>query len=186
MRKIALVVAGVCLSASMAFGADGEPGKAGKYQATLINAAGTCTTPSENTLGSLPIPACPTTDAPICQFGDKGKGAVAAKTKTDVSLSLKMGGLENCEGQVLQVVVDSKATTNNCSVSTRCTTVDLPGFVIAGATCTVAGGKCQIKTTLNTLIPGAITAGENTALALGKIGIVSGTFNIAVAGVLIP
>ncbi len=187
MRKIALIVAGVCLSATMALGADGEPAKAGKYQATIINASGDCTAPSEITLGALPIPSCPATDAALCTFGVKGKGKVAAKTKTDVSLQAQLGDLTNCpDGTVLQMTASTKSTTNNCSVSARCTTVDLPGFVITGATCTVSGGKCKIKTTLNTLIPGAITAGENTALVIGEVAIISGTSNIAISGVLVP
>jgi len=187
MRKIALIVAGVCLSATMALGADGEPGKAGKYQASVVNASGDCTAPTEITLGALPIPACPATDAALCTFGVKGKGKVAAKTKTDVALQAQLSGLENCpDNTVLQLTADTKSTTNNCSVSARCTTVDLPGFVISGATCTVSSGKCKIKTTLNTLIPGAITAGQNTALVIGEVGIVSGTSNIAISGVLVP
>jgi hypothetical protein len=187
MRKIALVVAGVCLSATMALGADGEPAKAGKYQATAINASGSCTTPTETTAGVLALPACPATDGPLCTFGVKGKGKLAAKAKTDVALQAQLGGLESCvDGTVLQLTADIRVNTNNCTISPRCTTVALPGFAVPGATCTVSGGKCKIKTTVNTLIPGAITVGDNTSIEVDGVGLTTGTVAVAAAGVLVP
>lgn len=187
MRKFALVVAGVCLSATMALGADGEPAKAGKYQATAINNSGDCAVPSENTLGALPIPACPATDAAACTFGAKGKGKFAAKTKDDITLQAQLGGLEACpDGTVLQLSVDTKVTTNNCSTSGRCTTIDLPGFAVPGATCAVDGGKCKIKTTVNAGLPGTITPGQNSAFVVGEVALNAGTFNVAIGGVIVP
>lgn len=194
MRRIQMVVAGALalgLMTSGALAADGEPAKAGKYQATLINASGDCATGTgtEVTGGALPFPACPATDMPGCTFGAKGQGKVAAKAKTDVALGLQLKGLENCpNGVVLQAYAEFKSTTNNCSVSSRCTTETLPIlFPIPGATCTVAKGGCKLKTTLNTLVPGLITPGENTAIELGTIGVGTGTAaNVARAGLLIP
>jgi hypothetical protein len=175
------------LTATAALAADGEPAKAGKYQSNMINASGDCTTPSESTLGALPLPACPATDNPSCTFGAKGQAKVQAKAKDDVSLGLKIKGLENCpDGTVLQAFASFKSTTNNCTVSSRCTTASVPAFPIPGATCTVSGGGCQLKTTLNTLLPGIITPGQNTAIELGTIGVGVGTVNVAVAGLLIP
>lgn len=190
MRRIHWIAAGalaLSLTASAAMAADGEPGKAGKYQSNLINASDNCVAPTETTLGALPLPACPAGDNPACTFGDKGQAKVQAKAKTDVALGLKIKGLENCpDGTVLQAFASFKSTTNNCSVSSRCTTASVPAFPIPGATCTVSNGGCQIKTTLNTLVPGIITVGENTAIELGTIGVGVGTVNVAVAGLLIP
>jgi hypothetical protein len=190
MRKIHGIVATalvVGLAATVAFGLDGEPKKANKFQATVINASGTCTSPTESTGGSLAAPACPATDAAVCTFGDKGSGKVQAKAKDDIYLSVKVGGLENCpDGTILQARATYSATTNDCTVSSRCTTITVPNFPIPGATCTVSKGKCQIKTSLNTLIPGAVTPGENTAVKLGDVGLVTGTSQVAVAGLLVP
>ena len=192
MRSIQWIIAGalaIGLTAPAAFAADGEPKKANKYQSTLINASADCVAPSESTGGSLPLPACPSSDHAACTFGDKAQGKVLAKTKTDVALQVKLKGLESCaDGTMLQAFATFKSTTNNCTSSSRCTTVTIPAFPIPGATCTVAKGKCQIKTTLNTLIPGIITPGENTAIELGTVGLglSGGTVNVAVAGILIP
>ena len=190
MRRIHLVGAGVLavgLAATMAFGADGEPKKANKYQATMVHDSAVCTTPTESTLGGLPLPACPESSSATCQFGDKGSGKVAAKAKDDVALSLKIGGLENCaDGTILQAYASFRTDTNNCSVSSRCTTFALQNFPIPGATCTVANGKCKLKTTLNTLVPGAITPGKNTSIILGEVGVMAGTTAVAKAGLLVP
>lgn len=180
----------VLFSASLAFGADGEPKKANKYQSTTVNAYSACTAPSETTLGGLPLPACPAVDADAtCNFGDKGKGKIQAKAKDDVSLSVKLGGLENCDGETLQAIVTIAATTNNCSVSTRCSTPEIT-LPIPGATCVVDKGKCKIKTTVNTLIPGAITPGQNTSIVIRDVtlGRTTGTAAgiVTEAGLLVP
>jgi hypothetical protein len=190
MRKIHWIAASalaLSLTATAAMAADGEPAKAGKYQANMVNASADCTTPSESTGGALPLPACPAVDPAVCTFGAKGQAKVAAKAKTDVALSLQVKGLEACpDGTILQAFASFKSTTNNCTVSSRCTTASLPAFPIPGATCTVAKGGCKLKTTLNTLVPGIITPGENTAIELGTVGVSTGTVNVAVAGILVP
>jgi hypothetical protein len=174
-------------AATAVMGADGEPKKANKYQATGINATAECTAPDRVTNGSLPLPACATVDPGVCTFGDKGSAKIAAKAKDDVYLSLKMGGLESCpDGTVLQATASFKSNTNNCNLPGRCTTVTIPAFPIPGATCTVSKGKCSIKTSLNTLIPGAITVGKNTSIEIGSVGIVAGTAAVAAAGLLVP
>jgi hypothetical protein len=190
MRKTHLIAAGALLfglTATAALAADGEPAKAGKYQSNMVNASADCTSPSEATLGALPFPACPAVDPALCTFGAKGQAKVAAKAKTDVALSLQLKGLENCpDGTVMQAYASFKSTTNNCTVSSRCTTASVPSFPIPGATCTISKGGCKLKTTLNTLIPGIITPGENTAIELSTVGVSTGTVNVAVAGILVP
>lgn len=190
MRITHFIAAGalaIGCTAFAALAADGEPAKAGKYQANLVNGNDDCTAPSESTGGAVPFPACPASDSTTCQFGDKGQGKVAAKAKTDVALQLQLKGLTNCpDGTVLQATADFKSSTNNCTVSGRCTTLSVSAFPIPGATCTVAKAGCKLKTTLNTLVPNFITTGQNTAITLGKIGVVSGTVNVAAAGILVP
>jgi hypothetical protein len=185
MKKIAVLVAGVCLTATTVLAADGEPMKAGGYKSDMVRPYADCTMPSEVTLGALPFPSCPaTTPNPICQFGAKGKATVQAKAKTDVALQAQLSGLENCDGATLKIAADISAATNNCSVSSRCHTIKVSGFQIGS--CVVAKGKCKIKTTVNTEIAGAITTGKNTSIEIDRVGITTGTVNVAVSGVLIP
>ncbi|MEO8604125.1 MAG: hypothetical protein ABI629_16235 [bacterium] len=184
MRKFGLIVVGVCLTATMALGADGEPKKANGFKSTLVNAYPACTVPTEFTAGVLPIPACPAVDPSPCTFGAKGSGKVSAKTKTDVAVQAQLGGLENCpDGTTLIVSANFSAATNNCTVSTRCTTVALTNFTLG--TCTVAKGKCKVKTTVNTQIPNAIVPGKNTAITINGVGVGTGTSAVAAAGVLV-
>lgn len=190
MRTTHWIAAGVVaigLTANLAVAADGEPAKAGKYQATAINATADCTASDRVTNGAVPFPACATVDAAACTFGDKGSGKVAAKAKDDVYLSLQLKGLENCpDGTVLQATASFKSNTNNCSLPGRCTTISVASFPIPGATCTVAKGGCKLKTSLNTLVPNFIQTGKNTSIELGAVGVVAGTSAIAAAGLLVP
>ncbi len=192
MLKGLALVAGVLLSpallVSAGFGLDAEPKKANKYQATLVNGYEECTTPSETTAGALPLPACPAVDSSggTCNFSDKGLGKVLAKAKEDVSLKILAKNLENCDGQSLQAVASIKVSTNNCSVSARCTTVTLENFPVPGATCVVDKGKCLIKGTVNEFAPGTLTTGENTSIRIGTVGLLAGTASIATGGVLVP
>jgi len=185
MRKIGLIVVGMCLTATMALGVNGEVSKAGGFKGELVNAYPACTSPTEITLGAIPAPACPAVDPVLCTWGAKGKGKVAAKAKTDVAIQAQLGGLENCvDGTVLFVTASVTAATDNCSVSSRCNSVTLNPFPLGS--CTVASGKCKLKTTANTLIPGTVTPGQNTAITISGIAIGTGTSAVAAVGVLVP
>jgi hypothetical protein len=195
MLKRIMIVGGTVLAMGFVVGAamglDNEPKKANKYQATGVNAYAECTAPTGTTAGALPLPACVAVDSgTVCQFSDKGSAKFASKAKDDVSLSVKVGGLVGafCDGQVLQATADIQATTNDCTAGAapRCSTVTLAGFPIPGATCTVAKGKCQIKTTVNTAAPGTIVPGKNTAIRLGSVALGTGTTTLVTAGVLVP
>lgn len=198
MKKVIITMGVVALMASVSFGADGEPKKANKYIATLVNAWQECTSPSEATGAPLSLDACPAVDpsGASCNFlADKGKGLVKAKAKDDISVQVTLTKLENCEGAVLCGFATARATTNDCTVSSRCTAEDQIDFpATATACCTVEKGKCKIKTTVNTLLSGAIPTGENTSVALqevrvaydgGGLGTVAGTA-VATAGLLVP
>jgi len=190
LRRIAIagvLVSGLAFVATTAMGADNEPKKANKYQATLVNAYDACTAASELTGGGTPLPACPAVDSSggSCNFGEKGSGKAQAKAKDDVALKLLAKGLENCDGTTLQAVATIQATTNNCTVSARCTTVTISNFAIPGATCLVDKGKCLIKGTVNEFAPGTITPNENTNITIGSVGLISGTTAVVTAGVLV-
>lgn len=192
MKGIIITIGAVALAASVSFGLD-EPFKANKYQATAVNAYDACTAPSEFTGGSLALPACPAVDSDggTCNFGDKGKGKFQAKTKDDVKLQVQLKKLlPACEGLTLQALATITATTNDCTVSSRCTTVTVADLPVPGGTCVVDNGNCKIKLQLNDVLPGTITPGENTSIAIGAVGVQIGTApagsKAAVAGVLVP
>lgn len=192
MQKGIAIAGGVLLASTLvvtaAFGADAEPKKANKFQTTLVNAYDECTSPSEVTAGALPLPACPAVDSSggTCNFTEKGLGKVLAKAKDDIKLKILAKKLENCDGEVLQAVASIQATTNDCTVSSRCSTVSLNNFEIPGATCLVEKGKCLIKGTVNGFAPGTITPGTNTAIRISGVGLNSGTTTFLVGGVLVP
>ncbi len=195
MLKRTMIVGGTMLAlgfvVSVAMGADDEPKKANKYQATAVNGYDECLVPNQTTAGALPLPACPAADShTVCQFSDKGSGKFAAKAKDDVALKIKVGGLIDgsgtCDGSSLQMTATIQVTTNSCTVSSRCSTVTLNDFAIPGATCTVTKGKCQINTTVNTAAPGTLVPTENTAISIGAVKLLAGTAAVATAGVLVP
>lgn len=195
MLKRVMIVGGAVLAigfvVSTAMGADGEPKKANKYQATGVNGYDECTAPNQVTAGALPLPACTAADSDtICQFSDKGGAKFAAKAKDDVALKIKAKGLEggSCEGTVLQARASIQATTNDCTVDSRCTTVSLNNFEIPGATCKVEKGKCQIKGTVNGFAPGTISLNANTVIRIGAVslGQVGSTAAVITSGVLVP
>jgi len=192
MLKKIMIVGGTVLAfgfvAATAMGADNEPKKANKYQSTAVNGWDDCTAANQLTAGGTPLPACPASDSSgaICNFNDKGSAKFAAKAKDDVTVQVKAGGLDNCEGETLNAVATIQATTNSCTVSSRCTTVTIADFAIPGATCLVASGKCKIKTTVNTAAPGTIVPGENTVIRVGSVALAAGTATVATAGVLVP
>lgn len=192
MKGFIITIGALALVASASFAND-EPFKANKYQATAVNAWDACTAPSEMTGGSLPLQACPAVDSDsgTCNFGDKGKGKFQAKTKDDLKLQVLLKKLDAaCEGLTLQALADITVTTDNCTVSSRCTTATIEDFPVPGGTCVVSKGNCKIKLEINDIIPGAITTGENTAIAIGAVGVQIGTApagdKVAVAGVLVP
>jgi len=202
MKKTIITISTLALMVSTAWALDGEPKKANKFQSTLVNAYEECTAPSEQTGGALALDACPAVDSSAnqCAFGDKSKGKVQAKTKDDVTVQVLLTKLENCEGEILCGFATARSTTNDCTVSGRCTAEDLVDFPVtaglSGSSCCVVDdkGKCKIKTTINSNNPaGTITTGENTAIAVfnvkvaiptNALGVVAGT-TVAYAGVLV-
>ena len=156
-----------------------DPGKAGKFQSTLVTAYKACLAPNDTTAGALPLPAChpPVPDDDTCQVPNAGGGKTQAKVDPagDVALKFKLKGVSGCDGETFQAVATLRLTTNDCLSAdpNGCTVVDLTDFPLTGpGSCVVSDGKCQIKTTVNTeLGAGTLVAGKNTSITLGGVGL---------------
>jgi hypothetical protein len=153
MRRIVIGLLGVAVTASMASAVVVVPAKAKGIKGEIVTAYTPCNG-TENQLTNPPVqlPACPAApqDA-VCQFGSKGAGKYGATTsKTDVKISASLAGLNaGCEGATLTAVSDTLVTTDDCTVDPECTAI-VDDFAVGG--CTVALGKCAIKTTVETFV----------------------------------
>ncbi len=100
-----------------------------------------------------------------------GKGQAKAKSKTDISIKVKLRKVDPaCNGETLCAVASVITAQNNCGLG-DCTTeaqVDLP---LGIACCTVVDEKCDIKTTVNTALPGALVTGNSAEFQLGEVGL---------------
>lgn len=204
MRKVVVVLGGaflgVTLLASASLAQRSDPTKANKFQSTLVTAYAPCTVPNDTTAGSLPLLACapavPGDDVCTIDAGGGGKVQAKADAAGDVALKAKIKGIANCEGDKLKAYAGIRVTTNNCTSANPggCTTQDQLFPVTAAGDCTIDGGKCGIKTTVNAeLGAGTLTAGENTSITLNGVQLVRSTNvnggtpgAVAAAGLALP
>lgn len=168
------------LTASLASAVRNPPKKAGKFQASIIQGVETCASGTENTAtagGLLVLPACqPAVPSdPGCVFSEKGSGKLSAKGKDDIAIQMKLNGIDSaCNGQALCARTSFRATTDACAAGADCTTLDQIDFPLF-ACCVVSKGKCQVKTTVNTSIPGAIVSGNNLEIEILGCDVLRGT-----------
>ncbi|HEY3095867.1 MAG TPA: hypothetical protein VGK05_03430 [Acidimicrobiia bacterium] len=184
----------VGLVASSAFAMHNEPSKAAGLKGVLVTAYNACTSPNDTTTGALPLPAChpAVRSDPNCSFDVKGKGQFSAKVKApDVLVAAKLQGLAaNCEGKTLQLAATVRTTTDGCTSgdANGCTVQENPfttDFAIPGATCTVTGGKCAIKSSVNSAAA-ILTGGNHTGLQIFAITILDGSAKAFQSGLLDP
>jgi len=198
MRRVLVVfggaLLGVMLLANSSMAQRSDPGKAGKFQSTLVTAYKACLAPNDTTAGSLPLPAChpAVPDDNTCKVPSAGGGKAQAKVDPagDVALKVKLKGVTGCDGETFQGITSVRVTTNNCASAdpNGCTVSDLNDFPITSAgSCVVDAGKCQIKTTVNTeLGAGTLTAGDDISITLNGTGLKrTTTVNGGVAGIVV-
>jgi len=182
-RKIALaatVALGFAFAAAPAIGQlRNVPKKANKYQATIVQGVEACTAANTTAPGLLGTPACdPVVPSdPNCVFDAKGGGKVLAKSKDDIKIQAKLKKLVNegansCEGETICAVASVRTTSNGCLSGNPCTTIDQNDLPLGVACCTVQKGKCKIKTTVNTALPGALVQGNQTEIIVGQVGLI--------------
>jgi hypothetical protein len=173
LNRVGIVAVALVSAVGIAAMVDaGTPKKAKKFKGELITAYDACGSTPFVTTGVLALPACSAVESdPVCGFipGDGAGKVDAGVTGTpDVKVKAKLGKLSaGCEGETLSVSAFIRVSTDACTSGGRCTTNGLT--LPLGATCVVAGGKCAINTTVNTVIPGAITAGDALEVDLQQI-----------------
>jgi len=188
---------GVTLLAGQGFGILSNPAKANKFQSTLTGSYKQCTAPNTTTLG-LGLPACqPAVLTDVCVVTPGGGGKLQAKPVAgDLSIKAKLKGLGAlCEGETLCVTASARISSTNCAAGPDCTVQDLTDFPLVGgstpACCVVSGGKCKIKTTLNSALPiPAVSSGKNYSFDIRGCSLTRTTGTspgqVARCGVVIP
>ena len=188
-----LVAAGsIGLAASSAFAGHNEPIKGASLKGVFLTAYAPCVATNDTLTSSAPLGAChpAVRSNPACGFGAKGTGKFSASVKPpDIALAVSLSGLDaGCEGKTLGLAVELRGlTTDGCQSGDPggCTVPDLV-FPVFGATCVVAAGKCSIKTTVNTGLPGTLVNGNHAGITVGTIDIVEGATPTFRGGVLVP
>jgi hypothetical protein len=200
MRRTLFITA-CCIAVGLfiqgaALGVRHEPKKANKFQATLVTSYAECTSPNDTLGGGIPLPGChPAVPADgHCYINAKGGGKVLAKEKNgDIAIKAKLKGIEGCDGETLCAEASLRATTDNCLSGDPdgCTSTNFANLPITYAgCCMVTKGKCQIKTTVDTEVPGAVMSGDNASIALlgCSLARTTGTAagKVADCGLLVP
>jgi len=195
MRKLVLTIglgiAAVVLTAGSAKAQYQFPKKANKYQATMVTAYAACTAPNDTTTGALALPAChpATPNDTVCGFDVSnpakplGQGQLQATVSgkgatVDIKLQVKLQGLTaGCIGETLCIAPFLRASSLGCASADPggCTTLESLSnpFALGAAACGVVDskGKLQIKTSVNSVIPGLIPGNTHLTIDLGRSGV---------------
>jgi len=195
------VAAGVVGVASLALAQETSPngpGKANKFQSTLVTAYQSCTTlAGSNSTVTLPLPACDAvrSDA-ACGFLDstdtadsvaeKGSGKVKATVSgATIKISAQLKGLNaGCEGKTLNMVSTARVTSEDCTTP-PCTVADAAtkDFPTGCACGPVAGGACSCSSVVG---PGVLAGGKDTNIQLLGTAALDGSVHAFEGGVFIP
>jgi hypothetical protein len=178
-RKIGLgaligMIAGGFFVCKMTLASHIEPEKAKKYIVEMVTTYEPCLAPNDYT-ASLPIPACSPVvrSDSLCGFEeDSGSGKFVGKVVRpgDIKLRGVIRGLSAaCEGWTFAAVVAVRITTEDCVEGDSCTTGD---FEMPIGTCKVTGGRCDISSSVNALLPGALRPGDNEGFEVLGCGLV--------------
>jgi hypothetical protein len=204
------IMAGACAlvaSQALAAGAPNLAPGSKKLKVALVPAYAECTAPDTGVRSPLHILApgggCTAISRPSSAgtqdltFDEAAKGkceaSIGVSGKPDVKLKGKCKGL--LEGGVptndsLLVLANVRVTSSGCNAvngnptgGVDCTITDFP-FPIA-VPC--AAGKCSVSTSANTLVPGAVVAGERGNIEIGQITATDNDAQTAfVQGITIP
>jgi hypothetical protein len=175
-----LLCALVLVSASRVLATHDEPGKGGSAKSALVTVYEPCTAPNTMTSGLTPIPACnpPVQADSVCGFGSnaisRGSGRVKVKARNfDLDMTFVAKGLElSCNGYTLCAAATVRMTTDRCE-DPPCTVIDLVDIPPPGPTscCTVSGGTCSIKTSINNAVFDALRANERAGIEILGCGL---------------
>lgn len=158
-----------------------QPAKAKQIKADLVSAYNTCASPNTTHKPPIALPACSppvpsTSNNPTNQLTFGSKGAFVQQlilTKGDIKLLSKGTDILN-NGVPFSGTITGLATVrvtdNGCggpSFTTACTIFDFPFPVPVNCT----AGKCSGKTTANTVVPGAVNAGDSSNIEIGQLSV---------------
>jgi hypothetical protein len=173
-RALTGMIAGGLFVCEMALASHVEPERAKKYIVEMVTTYEPCLAPNDYT-ESLPIPACsPAVPSDsLCGFeADIGRGKFVGKVVRPGDIKLKgiVKGLSAaCEGLTFAAVVAVRITTEDCVEGDSCTTGD---FEMPIGTCKVTDGRCDIMSSVNGLLPGALRPGDNEGFEVLGCGLV--------------
>lgn len=180
--------------AAPAFATFNVPAKASLLKINLAVAYNVCTSPNATQFqGPAGLPACTppvatTTNNPtnVTTFGPKGTAqAVISVVPGDIKIGIKASGVLNngvpANGINLKAATTSViATSNNCHTGTPpqspppnadCTSQNIGPLFSAIFNVPCTNGTCALKSTVNTIIPGAITSGTSANTQISGIGL---------------
>jgi len=205
-----LALAGV---SAVAIAAYNTPSKAKTIKTDLVVAYHVCSGPPNATqfFGTTGLPACtppsPVTadnGAHVVTFGPKGAMNVAvALGSADIKLAVKGSDImENgmpSNGNLKAAAASVITTVDSCAAGAPpqsmpppgggidCTSQDLGLFFSAVITVPCVAGKCSLKSSINTIIPGSITGGTLANTAISGIGMKDADGDLAfTSGLFIP
>jgi hypothetical protein len=173
-RALTGMIAGGLFVCEMALASHIEPERAKKYIVEMVTTYEPCLAPNDYTQ-SLPIPACSpgVPSDSLCGFeADIGRGKFVGKVVRPGDIRLKgiVKGLSAaCEGLTFAAVVAVRITTEDCVEGDSCTTGD---FEMPIGTCKVTDGRCDIMSSVNRLLPGALRPGDNEGFEVLGCGLV--------------
>src|SRR6185369_3870950 len=186
--KLLVMVAGVSmfLMPRPVLAQHNAPLKAKTLKLDLAAAFNACGAPNDTTNGVPPLPAChpptPTTNTNTTHevnFGPKGAANVQVGVTTgDLKIGVKTADIHDngvliADGQQLGLHIDHAITTTDACASldpNGCTSIDVGPLFNNTFKTTCLKGKCTLKTTVNTLVPGQIVAGDRVNITLSGLG----------------
>ena len=205
MRELLVGAAGLSMLmvAGPALAQYNVPAKAKALKLDLAVAYNACAVANDTTGSAPPLPAChpavPTTNTTATHkvsYGLKGAANIQVGVATgDIKIGVKSADIQDngvliADGQQLGLHIDhTVSTTSNCASADPggCSTIDIGALFNNVFKTTCLKGKCTLKTTVNTLTPGQITAGAKVNISLAGLGLNDQDGDLAFAeGLFIP
>jgi hypothetical protein len=208
--KPVALAASLVLTAGAAMAAYNTPAKAKKLKVDLSVAYNVCGGSPNASLvfGMAPLPACtppvPTTSnnpTNLTTFGPKGAASVQIGVATgDLKIGIKSidvlnNGVPANSINLTAVSQTVVSTSGNCAMGlgnptpdgTECTSQNIGPLFSAVFPVPCLAGKCALKTSVNTLLPGTITIGGKANTNISGIGLADPDGDLAFTeGIFLP
>jgi hypothetical protein len=150
-----------------------------------------------------PVPTTMTNPANVTTFGPKGKASIKVSVATgDIKVGIKAIDILNNGTPANGINLGAAAnrvivTSGNCAPGlppqaapvpgSECTSTDISSLFTAIFSIPCTSGKCVLKTTVNTIVPGAVSAGGLVNTEIGGIGLTDPDGDVAfTSGLFVP